>query len=259
LNTVNLTLVGFKLWIIVDKKDNDKLGELLRRHWVPPAQASTSAALWGQWARHLQFLLSPKRLAEEGISHRILCPGAKQLVVTQPGEYHMVVNYCPSLGHFYQLPTLRRASVSQCRHLQILEIPFEEPPAKRTSKGGTVSSRQPQTCSKTCLNAALRWIRRCDPNCKIPAFSSNHTPQENIFKLAAAIWSRPAISQFVDLVQAWRHRGSIVQGEPEGEETEEQLITRRLRNIAAAKFKANLGKLQVRVAEFHLAMDLAKH
>ncbi|KAJ3538083.1 hypothetical protein NM208_g6062 [Fusarium decemcellulare] len=163
----------------------------------------------------------------------------------------------PIPGHFYQLPTPGRASVSQWRHLLI--TPLEGPPANKTSKGGTVSSRQPQTRSKTCLKAAFRWIRRCDPNCKIPAFSSNHTPQENIFKLAAAIWSRPAISQFVDLVQAWRHRGSMVQGEPEGEETEEQLITRRLRNIAAAKFKANLGKLQVRVAEFHLAMDLAKH
>ncbi|KAF4471519.1 domain-containing histone demethylation 3D [Fusarium albosuccineum] len=251
----NLTLVGFKLWIIVDKKDNDKLGDLLRRHWVPLAQVSTPAALCGQWARHLQLLLSPKRLAEEGIGHRILCTGAKQLVVTQPGEYHMVVNYCPSLAIptnfllpgeplFPNVYTCKLCGLWRLKHAanNQLETPLEEPPAKKTSKGGAVSSRQPKTRSKA--NSGI--------------LQQPYT-QKNIFKLAVAIWSRPATSHFVDLVQAWRHRGSIVQGEPEGGETEEQLITRRLRNIAAAKFKANLGRLQVRVAEFHLAMDLAKH
>ncbi|KAJ4180782.1 hypothetical protein NW755_011505, partial [Fusarium falciforme] len=82
----NLTLVGFKVWILIDLKENDKLHDFLKRHWVEPPKESTSQ-MCDQWARHLCLVFSPKRLTEEGSA---LVPSPKQMVATRPGKYYPV-------------------------------------------------------------------------------------------------------------------------------------------------------------------------
>ncbi|RTE74924.1 hypothetical protein BHE90_010610 [Fusarium euwallaceae] len=287
----NLTLVGFKLWILIDEKDNDKLHKFLKWHWVQPPKESTSQ-LCDQWARHLCLVFGPKRLTKEQIGHSVLVTGPKQMIVTRPGQYHLVINYCSSfaISTNFLLPDepLFPETISTCRDcgLYRLEDPAnhlvdaggaeankasrtqttpkptaKKPPAK--PRGAKIHGNKIQGTSRAMtrsqggIRSVVKELKRHDPKVRIAA--KDAAADLNTFRLANIIRTRLAVKQFVSLVEQWRHQGEPQQSMPEGEETQFQVLTRRLQTIDRATQSAHLGQLQVRAGEFYLAWELAKH
>lgn len=287
----NLTLVGFKMWILIDLNDNEKMHEFLKRHWVEPTKESTQQDC-DQWARHLCLVFSPKGLAEEGIGHRVLITGPKQMVVTRPGEYHIVVNYSSSFAISTNLllpdEPLFPETFSTCRDcgLYLLDDPAnhkvdeEEDPTEKANetqtapkatptkkKSARIQAAKPQetktqetssakTRSQRAVRNAVKQLREHDPKVRIAA--KDEAADVNTFLLANIIRTRLAIKQFVSLVEEWRRQGAPQQRPPEGEETEFHIFERRLQVIDKATQGVQLGKLQVRAGEYHLALELAK-
>lgn len=282
----NLTLVGFKLWILIDEKDNDKLHEFLKRHWVQPPKESMPQVC-DQWVRHLSIVFGPERLAKEQIDHSVLVTGPKQMVVTRPGQYHLVINYCSSfaISTNFLLPgePLFPDTISTCRDcgLYSLEDPANHPvdaggdvdntaskkatpkkiPAKprgaKTHGNKTHGASGATTRSQGGVQSIVKELKKHDPMVRVAA--KDATTDLNTFRLANIIRTRLAIKQFVSLVEQWRRQGGPRQSMPEGEETQFQVLTRRLQTIDRATQSAHLGQLQVRAGEFYLAWELAKH
>ncbi|KAF4461649.1 lysine -specific demethylase 4c [Fusarium albosuccineum] len=295
----NLTLAGWKVWIVINKDDNDKLHDLLRRHWVEPekdtsgeqeaendptAPGASVPKECDNWVRHLCLLFNPKRLDYEGIRFRIHCAGARDMVITRPYEYHMVINYSPSLAistNFLLpgeplLPDIVRVCAADglytMVHPAICQVDGSEsvgdesstdedrsgeedaPVDAKKKKKKTIAKEMPT------LNKIVSDILEIDPNCKIPSYAEmGPLPDSQILKLATLIWSRPALFQFANLVYESKREGPVMEEEPEEPEEDHDLLVRRLRNIDAATKSSDLVRLQVRLAEFHLARDIERH
>lgn len=82
----NLVLFGWKLWILVDDSHTTIFEDFVRRHWKTNHCA--------QCVRHLSLFISPTMLQKEGINFQIKCAGPGDMIVTSPGQYHAVVNFC---------------------------------------------------------------------------------------------------------------------------------------------------------------------
>lgn len=83
----NITMFGWKLWIIIDEKHTGKFEAFIRRCW--------GGNVCDQFVRHHSLLISPERLSAEGIDVEVFCAGPGDMVITAPRQYHAVVNITP--------------------------------------------------------------------------------------------------------------------------------------------------------------------
>lgn len=83
----NLTLYGFKDWILIRKGHDARFEEFVSRLY--PSARKTGCS---QWLRHLNVLFTPERLCAEGIAFDMIRAGPGDLVFTAPGQYHAVLN-----------------------------------------------------------------------------------------------------------------------------------------------------------------------
>ncbi|KAK3947911.1 hypothetical protein QBC32DRAFT_269937 [Pseudoneurospora amorphoporcata] len=90
LRSYNLNIFGWKLWIMIDPNDTTKFERMLATKWA--------LHKCDQSVRHLNIMVSPKRLLEEGIRFDIIRAGPGDLVITRPRQYHAVINQTPSLA-----------------------------------------------------------------------------------------------------------------------------------------------------------------
>ncbi|KAK3345115.1 hypothetical protein B0H65DRAFT_425497, partial [Neurospora tetraspora] len=90
LRSYNLNIFGWKLWIMIDPNDTTKFERMLATKWA--------LHKCDQSVRHLNIMVSPKRLLEEGIKFDIIRAGPGDLVITRPRQYHAVINQTPSLA-----------------------------------------------------------------------------------------------------------------------------------------------------------------
>ena len=98
-------------------------------------------------------------------------------------------------------------------------------------------------------------IRQVDKQCKFPAFDGEHPPSVEVFKLVAAIWSRPAITQFCSLVRSRRDLDAIrLEMNLAGDVLTR--IERRVRNISISDRRSMLERFLVRLNQFYLAQDI---
>lgn len=86
----NLNIYGWKLWIMIDPDDTTKFERMLASKWA--------LHKCDQSVRHLNIMVSPKKLLEEGIRFDIIRAGPGDLVITLPRQYHAVINQTPSLA-----------------------------------------------------------------------------------------------------------------------------------------------------------------
>ncbi|KUI63585.1 Lysine-specific demethylase 4 [Cytospora mali] len=105
----NLTLFGWKLWILIRESHTDKFEAWIKRQ--------LRAGSCDQFVRHCNVLISPARLQAEGIGFDIQCAGPGQMVITAPRQYHAVVNLtaCFAIAINFLLPG------EQVRHWPLCE------------------------------------------------------------------------------------------------------------------------------------------
>ncbi|KAK3946808.1 JmjC domain, hydroxylase-domain-containing protein [Pseudoneurospora amorphoporcata] len=90
LHSYNLNIIGYKLWIMIAPDNTSKFEEMLDDQF--------GLQKCDQGVRHLNIMVSPKKLLEKGIKFDIICAGPGDLVITRPRQYHAVLNYTPSLA-----------------------------------------------------------------------------------------------------------------------------------------------------------------
>ncbi|KAG8162853.1 hypothetical protein KVR01_007331 [Diaporthe batatas] len=88
IRSCNVTITGFKLWILVDVSSNDDFESFVTS--LEPSAAEQPRC--GQWLRHLNILVSPEKLTEQGIRFDLILAGPGDMVVTAPHQYHAVLN-----------------------------------------------------------------------------------------------------------------------------------------------------------------------
>ncbi|KLU92418.1 hypothetical protein MAPG_11364 [Magnaporthiopsis poae ATCC 64411] len=89
--SVNLSLVGVKIWVLVSPNHTKEFEDFIERRWG-------RGHCDDQWVRHHNLLLSPKQLREEGIDFELVVAGPGDMVVTAPRQYHQVINMTSSLA-----------------------------------------------------------------------------------------------------------------------------------------------------------------
>ncbi|KXJ85388.1 JmjC domain-containing protein, partial [Microdochium bolleyi] len=86
MRSVNLTLFGWNIWILVAIHHTDKLESFLLGKARPGTRCDQSV-------RHENIILSPNVLQAAEIDFIVLLAGPGDLVETQPRQYHWVINY----------------------------------------------------------------------------------------------------------------------------------------------------------------------
>lgn len=93
----NLTIAGFKFWILIDPSSKQKFERLVEELELYDATPSQNARC-EQWVRHLGVLIAPRLLKKHDIGYQCILAGPGDLVVTSPGQYHAVVNLTTNLA-----------------------------------------------------------------------------------------------------------------------------------------------------------------
>lgn len=95
-------------------------------------------------------------------------------------------------------------------------------------------------------------IKSIDKHCKIPIYSTLEPPNYVVVKLVAAIWSRLAVKQFVDLVRSRRDSEFTT----EGFDPSSSILHRigsRVRSIQNSERRSNFERFRIRLDQWHLA------
>lgn len=98
----NVTIAGFKLWILIKVLSNTKFEEFVERLY--PSEAKPDRC--GQWLRHLNILVTPEKLIAMGIGFDLILAGPGDMVITAPGQYYAVLNLtsCFAISINFALP-----------------------------------------------------------------------------------------------------------------------------------------------------------
>ena len=279
LRSINVAFTETKLFLLVDKEDTEKFKNRV--------YANYKCKPYPQFIRHLNIFFNPLQLQAAGIRFKILIQCAGDLIETQRGQYHQVLNIQDSLA----------ISINYLRHSKTPNFMDPHDPlkvcdkyslkglfrrsgfyvkwvdsdvAKLGSHRTTLSSRGCKRKAREPLDAASRntrayveasdtfaetrtIIRKENPSFTIPAHPS--LDEQHVLRMAAAISSPSAITQFTELVAAWRNRD------------EQKLITdtgdNGLRQCAAylknASSKSLLGKFQLRYARVVIAQQIKEN
>ncbi|KAH8747965.1 hypothetical protein F5883DRAFT_697773 [Diaporthe sp. PMI_573] len=102
IRSCNITVAGFKLWILIDVSSNTKFEDFIKSLYPSAAKQPRC----GQWVRHLNILISPEKLAEMDIRFDLVLAGPGDMVITSPGQYHAVLNLtaCFAIAINFALP-----------------------------------------------------------------------------------------------------------------------------------------------------------
>ncbi|KAL8284628.1 hypothetical protein RB594_007881 [Gaeumannomyces avenae] len=88
--SVNITIKGIKIWMIVDLNHSVKFEEYVAERY--------GTYLCEQKIRHLSLILRPTEIREAGINFKLIAAGPGTAIVTRGGQYHSVLNKTNSLA-----------------------------------------------------------------------------------------------------------------------------------------------------------------
>lgn len=91
LRSYNLTLIGWKTWILIEPSHTLAFEQLIRRLHPHPSQCD-------QFVRHSALLIHPDKLRSEKIAFSVVHSGPGDLVLTRPRQYHAVINRTASFA-----------------------------------------------------------------------------------------------------------------------------------------------------------------
>ncbi|KAL8396658.1 hypothetical protein RB594_003646 [Gaeumannomyces avenae] len=88
--SANINLSGEKIWVVIKPESTGAFEAYVRGRY--------SSFDCDQWLRHHNLLIGPSTLRAAGIKFDVLSAQPGMMVVTRPGQYHMVVNRTPSFA-----------------------------------------------------------------------------------------------------------------------------------------------------------------
>jgi hypothetical protein len=91
LRSYNLTLIGWKIWVLIKPEHTTNFENLVQR-------LTCCDNTCEQFVRHTSIVIQPSRLREENIEFDIICAGPGEMVLTQPRQYHAVINRTASFA-----------------------------------------------------------------------------------------------------------------------------------------------------------------
>ncbi|KAH0592626.1 hypothetical protein MHUMG1_09616 [Metarhizium humberi] len=240
----NLTLFGWKVWILIKEHHTTKFENYIRTF-----RSDTCA----QFVRHQGLLFAPSELHSKGIEFDIRCTGPGDLLITKPRQYHAVVNFTDNYAistNFVPAnevafpPKLRVCSSCGLSNFYVLG----ELRQHISSQQNSHHTERLQRLQK--IKKYADEILEEDPCCKMPEFDPNCPPNEEVFRLAAVVRSRAAVSQFYSIVAASRKNGDLrtykVTKSFEGN------ISQCVRNIKNSETVSDLQTVRRRHDQIHL-------
>ncbi|KAI1861522.1 hypothetical protein JX265_009489 [Neoarthrinium moseri] len=101
LRSCNITLWGWKLWILISTQHTAKFEALLNR-LLP----NSSSICGDQFIRHKSIIISPGRLRQEEIDFEQVLSGPGTMIMTEGRQYHSVLNLtdCMAVAQNFLLP-----------------------------------------------------------------------------------------------------------------------------------------------------------
>ncbi|WQF77058.1 Putative SET domain, JmjC domain, SET domain superfamily protein [Colletotrichum destructivum] len=284
--SVNKVCSGLKLWVVVPAHYAARFEEFVKQHW-----RTNNCA---QFVRHLSLFIGPTTLKEADIEFSIHCAGPGDMIVTNPGQYHMVANFtdCFAMSINFLLPGEKvipddLAVCEQCglfslahkgfravsspltydetERLPVTSISENEKlqPKKRAVLRQAAGPLRPCKKQKSTpmsssasreLTEAEEQIKKVDPLCIIPSFGAQ-PPSSEVFKLAAVIYSRLAIRQFCSLIRSRRDLDTESFRMNLSQDIPAR-VGQRLGRIDVFLRKTDLGRLCARLETFYLAQDI---
>ncbi|KAL1850478.1 hypothetical protein Daus18300_012892 [Diaporthe australafricana] len=239
MRSCNVTIAGFKLWIIIKESSNAKF-EAFVQNLYPETQRPRC----GQWLRHLNIFVSPEMLTKMSIGFDLILAGPGDMVVTAPGQYHAVLNLtacfaiainfaladdpvlaqtivCPKCGLYgFEHPSLQQVEEKVARPLRghskrlankSLNQALVQPGNEADAWEPTTNSRQP-SLGDLADSASLSGGHRTRSGVSYGVTNEDNSGSETRAEVAAgvlsrkaAVRSRIAVRQFCDLVDAKRN------------------------------------------------------
>ncbi|KAL7910076.1 hypothetical protein GGI35DRAFT_447801 [Trichoderma velutinum] len=224
LRSMNLTLYGFKLWLMVDIRDTEKFEAWVRDIW------GRNASHDDQWLRHLNLILPPSMLQQANIRFRIICARPGDIVITFPNQYHYAVNMTSNLAiainFLFPGEPIAKQQIFLCKqcglypligrvdNLRAISIQETAASGKRSQPdSGSTGKRRRR--SETSLPDAdiqpndedarrtvvIRKLQTPPISCLVPTFSEADPPNAKILRLAMAMRGHSAITQVWQLRQ----------------------------------------------------------
>lgn len=284
--SLNQVDFGWKIWIVIPIQYTAIFERFIKNTW--------ETCECDQFVRHASLLITPSRLLKEGIKPDIRCTGPGEMFITQPGQYHAVVNFSASFSRSINalLPDepLFPKQVTVCEDCGLFPLhrahgfrtvaavkPQRKAEGSQTHKRKLAEEAVKTKCSKRQKGrsgvplAAERMSRAKNPyvsdtqkvsgdhvnedsRCKLPFITPSNMTFTKVDKLAAAVRSRIAIRQFVALVEAWRAQGIQEMGPMSQDPT--LRIEQRVKLLKASVNHSALAKLVVRVNQLRLYQDI---
>ncbi|KAK4184128.1 hypothetical protein QBC35DRAFT_506620 [Podospora australis] len=92
LRSYNLTLIGWKIWIMINPHSTQDFEDLVQR------SAGCDHNRCDQFVRHHAIMFPPSKLDEESIAYDIIITGPGDMVLTDRRQYHAVINCTSSFA-----------------------------------------------------------------------------------------------------------------------------------------------------------------
>ncbi|KAK3903212.1 JmjC domain, hydroxylase-domain-containing protein, partial [Staphylotrichum tortipilum] len=188
LRSYNLTLFGWKIWIRISLHHTAKFEALVQR-------LTNCDNRCDQFVRHTSVVIPPSRLRAENIDFIVFCSGPGEMVLTEPGQYHAVINW------------------TRCGAIAInFTLPGEDPIPRKLSVcdlDGLYPLRHPRIQQ---LHSAKRKEHGSRPERPIP----NKRPRSDnrtVKVLVDETTSRDALLRFMATVCAWRKVRNDLRGQ----------------------------------------------
>lgn len=182
--SMNLVMHGYKLWVVVPEADTAPFEKFCRKLYYKseqPCQPDTHSDEVvddDQWLRHLDLLIHPRRLQEQGISFYMFVAGPGQMVVTGHRQYHQVINLtdCFAISVNFLLsyePPIQDGmwACSDCglfalRHEKIRRVPHNCTRCKRCGRFHLPSSSSEGRRAQTPARKGSRGRKKARPAAK---------------------------------------------------------------------------------------------
>ncbi|KAK4151071.1 hypothetical protein C8A00DRAFT_17489, partial [Chaetomidium leptoderma] len=191
LRSYNLTLIGWKIWILIKPHHTTDFEDLVRR-------LTSCDDTCDQFVRHTSFMVPPSTLRAENIEFDVICSGPGEMVLTQPRQYHAVIN--------------RTASFAIATNFV---LPNEDPIPKRLSLchlDGLYHLQHPMV--RRLRHAKRKHVSQPEA----PSRKKRPSPHRPLGTSIAQVLLRETTSQnavlrFITVVRAWRNVGDNIRGE----------------------------------------------
>ncbi|KAK4171467.1 hypothetical protein QBC36DRAFT_339907 [Triangularia setosa] len=96
LRSYNLTLFGWKTWILIEPSHTTLFEKFIQQLQAPSDDKNPNRC--DQFVRHNALLIHPEKLRSEDIHFSVIHSGPGDLVLTQPRQYHAVINRTASFA-----------------------------------------------------------------------------------------------------------------------------------------------------------------